>query len=137
MERSPSREAVNFTFAQELLNILWNPKVCHRLHNSLPLLPIQSPLMPIYLSRSNLILSCHLHLDLPSDLFPSGFPNKILYSFIFSSFVLNALLISPPPLLLDHSNYIWRRVKLMEFLDGICCLPFAHSELINSVILIL
>jgi hypothetical protein len=40
---------------------------------------IQSiPSQPIFLT-SGLILSSHLHLDLPSSLFPSGFPTKILY----------------------------------------------------------
>jgi hypothetical protein len=34
--------------------------------------------------RSILILSFYLCLGLPSGLFPSGFPNKILYTFLFS-----------------------------------------------------
>jgi len=34
--------------------------------------------------RSALILSSHLHLVLTSDLFPSGFPTKILYTFLIS-----------------------------------------------------
>jgi hypothetical protein len=45
---------------------------------------IQSiPLHPISL-RSILILSSYLHLELPSNLFPSGFPTKSLYPFLFS-----------------------------------------------------
>jgi hypothetical protein len=35
--------------------------------------------------RSTLILSTHLHLGLPSGLFPSHFPINILYVFLFSS----------------------------------------------------
>ncbi|PNF17722.1 hypothetical protein B7P43_G07382, partial [Cryptotermes secundus] len=35
--------------------------------------------------RSILILSTHLHLGLPSGLFPSGFPTNILYAFLVSS----------------------------------------------------
>ena len=35
--------------------------------------------------RSILILSSHLHLGLPSGLFPLGFPTKTLYTCLFSS----------------------------------------------------
>jgi len=34
--------------------------------------------------RSNIILSSHLHLGLPSGLFPSGFPTKTLYTPLLS-----------------------------------------------------
>jgi hypothetical protein len=50
------------------------------------------PLHPIYLT-SILILCSHC-LDLPSGLFFSGFPTKILYAFLFSPCVLHALPIS-------------------------------------------
>jgi hypothetical protein len=44
-----------------------------------------SPYHAIVIStRSILILTTHLHLSLPSGLFPSGFPTNILYAFIFS-----------------------------------------------------
>ena len=47
-----------------------------------------SPIQSIYLHptswRSILILSTHLHLGLPSSLFPSGFPTKTLYTLISS-----------------------------------------------------
>jgi hypothetical protein len=42
-----------------------------------------SPYHPIFL-RSIFILSNHLRLRLPSGIFPSGFPTKILYVFLFS-----------------------------------------------------
>jgi hypothetical protein len=35
---------------------------------------------------SILVLSIHLHLGLPSGLFPSGFPTNNLYTFLFSPF---------------------------------------------------
>ena len=42
--------------------------------------PIQSTYPHPTFSRSILILSTHLRLGLPSGLFPSGFPTKILYA---------------------------------------------------------
>jgi hypothetical protein len=46
--------------------------------------PIQSTSHYPTFTRSILILSTHLHLGLPSDLFPSGFPTSNLHAFIFS-----------------------------------------------------
>jgi hypothetical protein len=40
--------------------------------------------IPSYLSKIILMLSTHLHLGLPSGLFPSYFPTNILYAFLFS-----------------------------------------------------
>jgi hypothetical protein len=45
---------------------------------------------------------------LPSGLFPSGFPTKILYAFLFSC-------PSHPPWL-DNSNYTWRTIQVMKLL---------------------
>jgi hypothetical protein len=52
-----------------------------------------SPYRPSYFCQIhfNIILQ---RLGLPSGLFPSGFPTKILYAFLFSPYVLHALLIS-------------------------------------------
>jgi hypothetical protein len=44
------------------------------------------------------MLYYHLHLGLPSGLFPSGFPTKILYAFVMSSVYA---ICSAPPILLD------------------------------------
>jgi hypothetical protein len=45
--------------------------------------PIQSTSPHPTSTRSILILSNHLHLGLPSDLLPSGFPTNNLYAFLF------------------------------------------------------
>jgi hypothetical protein len=94
-ELSPSWGAANFAATQKLPSILWNSKVHHHVHRTLPLVPIQSQINPVHTipsyRRSILILSTHLHLGLPSGLFPSGFSTKILYACSSPPFVLHVL----------------------------------------------
>ena len=83
--QSPSWEANWFAASQEIPRISRNPKVHYRTHKRPPLsLSWASPIQSIYPHptswRSNLILSTHLRLGLPSGLFPSGFPTKTLYT---------------------------------------------------------
>jgi len=83
MEQSPSEEANRFSASQEIPSILRNPKVHHRIHKSRHLSlswasSIQSMLPHPTSWRSILILFSHIRLDLPSGLFPSGFPTKTL-----------------------------------------------------------
>jgi hypothetical protein len=65
-----------------------------------------------------LMLSSYLCLGLLSGLFSSGFPTKILYTFIISPCMLHAHLSHPRFL---HPNNIWRRVQIMEVLIMQCC----------------
>jgi hypothetical protein len=81
MELSPSWEAANYAATQELPSILWNPKVHYRAHKSPSFVPILNQIHPVHTTPSNavrsiLILSTHLHLGLPSGLFPSGSPDQ-------------------------------------------------------------
>jgi hypothetical protein len=89
MELSRSCEAANYAAIQELPSILWKPKVHYRIHmsphwslsgaRSIQFRPSHSISV-----RYILILSGHLRLGLPSDLFPSGYPTNILYAFLSS-----------------------------------------------------
>ena len=81
IQHSPSWEANRFSCSQEIPHILWNPKVHYRIHKCPPPVTILSQLDPVHASTSSrpiLILSSHLHLGLPSGLFPSGFSTKTL-----------------------------------------------------------
>jgi hypothetical protein len=89
MEPTPSWEAGGHSVTQEFTNILWNPKVYYRVHKSPPLVLIVGQINSVHTThriplRSILILSTHLRLGLPSGLFHSGFPTKILYAFFFA-----------------------------------------------------
>jgi hypothetical protein len=104
MELSPSWEAANCATTQELPSILWNPKVHYRVHKSPALVPVLSQINPIYtipsyLSTIHFNIVPHLRFGHPSGLFPSGFPDSILYAFLFAPFVLHTLPIS--------SSYTW------------------------------
>jgi hypothetical protein len=117
MGLSPSWEAASCEASQELLGILRNPKVHHRVHKSPPLVPILSQIDPVYTIplRYILIMSAHLRLGLPSGLFSSGFPTNIL-----DAIVVPLISVTCPcpshPLWLDLSNYIWRGAQVIKLL---------------------
>jgi hypothetical protein len=73
--QSPSWEANRFSASHEIPRILWNPKVHYRIYKCPPPLPILNRLNPLRAThptswRSILILSSHLHMGLPSGIFP-------------------------------------------------------------------
>jgi hypothetical protein len=88
-------------------------------HKSPPLVPVLSQNNPVHTTasclRSILMLSTQLCLCLTSGVFPSGFPTNILYAFFFSSHWCYMPCPSQPPRL-DHSNYTWRTVQVMQLL---------------------
>jgi hypothetical protein len=79
MEMRPQEDA-SCTATQKLSNVFWNLKVYYRVHKSFSLVPIPSQISPVHSAslRSILILSTHLLLGLPSNLYPYGFPTNIL-----------------------------------------------------------
>jgi hypothetical protein len=80
--------------------------------------------------RYILILSTHLRLGLPNGLLPSGFPPISYMHFSpppHSCYVHHS---SHPPWL-DHSNYTWRRVRVIKSSLEFCRQKFLLHILIN------
>jgi len=104
--------------ASQISSILWSLKVQYHVHESHPLDSALSqmdqsvPSSSISL-MSILVLCSHLRVDLPSGLFPSGFPTKILYKIHFSLHACNMALPSHPPWFYQPSN-IWRGVQIRK-----------------------
>jgi hypothetical protein len=119
MKLRPSWESASCAAIQQFSNILRNPKVYYRAHNSLQLAPILSQINPVHTTpsylRSILICSSHPRLGLPCDLFPSGFLTRIQYALLFLPPACYMPCPSYPPWL-DNSNYTWRTVQFMKLL---------------------
>ena len=69
---------VVFSASQEIHHVLWNPEVHYHVHNSLPLFPILSQILPYYFYKIhlNIILpsTARFHSCLCSSPFPTNTP---------------------------------------------------------------
>ena len=104
MEQSTSWEANRSPASQKIPHILWYLKVKYHIHISPPPFPILSQINPSPSWRSILILTSHIHLGLPSGLFPSYLPTKMMYAI-----PLFPICATWPAhfILLNHPNNIW------------------------------
>ena len=95
---------INMTKSQYSVFLVWTspvlihyPNVQDHVHKSLPLVPILSNInsadtLPSLTSlRSTSISSTHLHLDITSGLFPSGFPTQTIYVFSCLTYMLHVV----------------------------------------------
>ena len=90
MEKSPSWEANRFQIVKKIPAFYGTQRFITEFtsvrHLSLSWVSLIQFISPNPTSwRSIWILSSHLRLDLPSGLFPSGFPTKTLYTLLFST----------------------------------------------------
>jgi hypothetical protein len=118
VDQSPSWEANSVWTAQELLLILWNPKVpksptlllipnqLHSIHNS-----------GFYSWRYSIILFSHIHLRLRSGFFLSVVHPRSFKHFSFHLYVLSLHVRLNYPPWYDHRISIWWRVHIIEFLN--------------------
>jgi len=82
MKQSPSWEVNTYSASQEIIRLLWNPKLHYRVHKSPPLDLILGQMTPIHTFalyfpkiHSDIIYPS-MPKSLPSGLFPSGFTHK-------------------------------------------------------------
>jgi len=92
MEQSSSWESNGPSASQEIPRIFWNRNVHNRIQKILPLVRVLSHINPAHAISSHLFkiyfnIILHLPPGLPSSIFSSVFPSKILYAFLFSPYV--------------------------------------------------
>ena len=78
-----------FSASQEIPRILWDSKIHYSIHKCPPPVPILRQLDPVHTPTTHFLkihlnIIPHLHLGLPSGLFPSDFLTKTLYAPLLS-----------------------------------------------------
>jgi hypothetical protein len=116
-------EANSHSASQQILHLLWNPKVHYRVHKSPSPVPILSQMNFVHtlqpVSLSTLILSSLINPGFSSGHFPSRFPTKQCMH--FSSFACNMIRTSQIP----RWSLQIMKIFIMQFSPATCYfLPF-------------
>jgi hypothetical protein len=109
MELSPSWEPATCVATQELLSILWNPKVHYRVHKSTPLIPIRSYINPIHIIPSYL---SKIHFNI---VHPSTFSSS---QWLLLSFPLISYMHSSSPQFMLHTFFLMLHESITRFNGG-------------------
>jgi hypothetical protein len=111
VQHSPSWGANRSSARQGIPHTLRKPEALYRIQKSPPPVPILNQFNPVYASvsaawKSNLILSFHLCLGLPSFFLPwASLPKAVMHLYSLHAYYMPSPSHSP---WFDHPNNIWR-----------------------------